>query len=194
MLHFPTRLGSIMPVTRDGLASVSLGSTKEIGLRLVADGRLENLSEACRAGLRRLAEDARFIDRLVTLGKEGVWPAASMIISTSTFLSRTHVRAGEKLPWSNLAKDNLQALRQFPVKRRGRDVAQRYLEDVRGRCHSDQRGTASRKKLRLPMLLACNASQGLTANTVPQPEAPPQQVVPYSHAPTLIRLPVGLKP
>ncbi len=48
-----------MPGTRDGVARVSLGSTKEIGLRLVADGRFENLSEACRASLRRLAEDAR---------------------------------------------------------------------------------------------------------------------------------------
>ncbi len=61
-----------MPVARDGLASVSLGSTKEIGLRLVAEGRFENLSEACRAGLRRLAEDARVIDRLATLGDEGM--------------------------------------------------------------------------------------------------------------------------
>ncbi len=61
-----------MPATRDGLASVSLGSTKEIGLRLVADGRFENLSEACRAGLRRLAEDARVVDRLVALADEGM--------------------------------------------------------------------------------------------------------------------------
>jgi putative addiction module CopG family antidote len=61
-----------MPATRDGLASVSLGSTKEIGLRLVAEGRFENLSEACRAGLRRLAEDARVIDRLAALGDEGM--------------------------------------------------------------------------------------------------------------------------
>lgn len=61
-----------MPGTRNGLASVSLGSTKEIGLRLVADGRFENLSEACRAGLRRLAEDARVIDRLAALGDEGM--------------------------------------------------------------------------------------------------------------------------
>ena len=61
-----------MPATRDGLASVSLGSTKEIGLRLVADGRFENLSEACRAGLRRLAEDAWVIDRLAALGDEGM--------------------------------------------------------------------------------------------------------------------------
>jgi Arc/MetJ-type ribon-helix-helix transcriptional regulator len=61
-----------MPAKRDGLASVSLGSTKEIGLRLVADGRFENLSEACRAGLRRLADDARVIDRLVALGDEGM--------------------------------------------------------------------------------------------------------------------------
>jgi len=61
-----------MPAMREGLASVSLGSTKEIGLRLVADGRFENLSEACRAGLRRLAEDARVIDRLAALGDEGM--------------------------------------------------------------------------------------------------------------------------
>jgi len=61
-----------MPATREGLTSVSLGSTKEIGLRLVADGRFENLSEACRAGLRRLAEDARVIDRLAALGDEGM--------------------------------------------------------------------------------------------------------------------------
>jgi Arc/MetJ-type ribon-helix-helix transcriptional regulator len=62
----------VMPAKREGLASVSLGSTKEIGLRLVADGRFENLSEACRAGLRRLAEDARIIDRLAALGEEGM--------------------------------------------------------------------------------------------------------------------------
>jgi Arc/MetJ-type ribon-helix-helix transcriptional regulator len=62
----------VMAAVRDGLASVSLGSTKEIGLRLVADGLFENLSEACRAGLRRLAEDARVVDRLVALGKEGM--------------------------------------------------------------------------------------------------------------------------
>jgi putative addiction module CopG family antidote len=57
---------------RDGLASVSLGSTKAIGLRLVAEGRFENLSEACRAGLRRLDEDARIVEHLVALGEEGM--------------------------------------------------------------------------------------------------------------------------
>jgi Arc/MetJ-type ribon-helix-helix transcriptional regulator len=61
-----------MPATRNGLASVSLGAAKEIGLRLVADGRFENLSEACRAGLRRLADDARVIDRMAALGDEGM--------------------------------------------------------------------------------------------------------------------------
>ncbi len=61
-----------MVATRDGLASVSLGSAKAIGLRLVADGRFENLSEACRAGLRRLEDDARVIDRLVALGEQGI--------------------------------------------------------------------------------------------------------------------------
>jgi len=61
-----------MPVARDGQASVSSGSTKEIGLWLVAEGRFENLSEACRAGLSRLAEEARVVDRLAALGDEGM--------------------------------------------------------------------------------------------------------------------------
>jgi len=59
-------------MSREGLASVSLGRTKEIGLRFVAEGRFENLSEACRAGLRRLEEDALVVDRLAALGQEGM--------------------------------------------------------------------------------------------------------------------------
>jgi Arc/MetJ-type ribon-helix-helix transcriptional regulator len=61
-----------MPITSDDLAQVSLGTAKEIGLRLVAEGRFETLSEACRAGLRRLAEDARVTDHLAALGEEGM--------------------------------------------------------------------------------------------------------------------------
>ena len=61
-----------MPTTREGLASVNLGSTKAIGLRLAAQGRFESLSHACRAGLRRLEEDARVVDRLAALGEEGM--------------------------------------------------------------------------------------------------------------------------
>lgn len=57
---------------RDGLASVNLGSTKAVGLRLVDDGSFENLSEACRAGLRRLEEDARVVDGLVAMAEEGL--------------------------------------------------------------------------------------------------------------------------
>jgi putative addiction module CopG family antidote len=60
-----------MPQVRSGLASVSLGSTKAIGLKLVEQGRFENLSEACRAGLRRLEED-RVLNQLVALGEEGL--------------------------------------------------------------------------------------------------------------------------
>jgi hypothetical protein len=63
---------AVRPTTRDVLAGVSWGSTKEIGLRLVADGRFENLSEACRAGFRRLAEDARVVDLLAAVGNEGM--------------------------------------------------------------------------------------------------------------------------
>lgn len=61
-----------MSAAREGLASVNLGSTKRIGLRLVAQGRFENLSDACRAGLRRLEEDARVVEQLVALGEEGM--------------------------------------------------------------------------------------------------------------------------
>lgn len=57
---------------REGLASVNLGSAKAIGQRLVAEGRFENLSEACRAGLRRLEDDNRVVARLVALGEEGM--------------------------------------------------------------------------------------------------------------------------
>lgn len=71
---------------REGLASVSLGSTKEIGLRLVAEGRFENLSEACRAGLRRLEEDARVVDRLVVLGNEGMKSGVDAAFDIDTFL------------------------------------------------------------------------------------------------------------
>ena len=61
-----------MSAAREGLASVNLGSAKQVGLRLVAEGRFENLSDACRAGLRRLEEDARVVDRLVALGEQGM--------------------------------------------------------------------------------------------------------------------------
>ena len=61
-----------MSAALNEIATVSLGSAKAIGLRLVADGRFEDLSEACRAGLRRLEDDARVVDRLVALGQEGM--------------------------------------------------------------------------------------------------------------------------
>lgn len=61
-----------MTEPRKGLASVNLGATEEIALRLVAERRFENISEACRAGLRRLDEDARVVDRLCALGDGGM--------------------------------------------------------------------------------------------------------------------------
>lgn len=72
--------------SREGLASVSLGRAKEIGLRLVAEGRYENLSEACRAGLRRLEEDSRVVDLLVALGEEGLVSGISENFDIDAFI------------------------------------------------------------------------------------------------------------
>lgn len=52
---------------RTGLASVNLGKTKEIALRLVAEGRFENVSEAVREGLRRLERDLERDRRLIEM-------------------------------------------------------------------------------------------------------------------------------
>ena len=57
---------------RAGDTPVSLGTTKEIALRLVDQGRFESISEACREGLRRLGTEQRVVDRLITLGEEGM--------------------------------------------------------------------------------------------------------------------------
>lgn len=76
-----------MGATRDGLASVNLGSTKQIGLKLVAQGRFENLSDACRAGLRRLEEDARIVEHLVTLGTEGMASGIDQGFDIDAFLA-----------------------------------------------------------------------------------------------------------
>ena len=81
-----------MTMSREGLASVSLGRTKEIGLRFVAEGRFENLSEACRAGLRRLDEDARVVDRLVALGEAGMASGVDDSFDIDAFAEET--RAG----------------------------------------------------------------------------------------------------
>lgn len=82
-----------MPVAQDGLASVSLGSTKEIGLRLVSEGRFENLSEACRAGLRRLDDDARVLEQLVTLGRKGMASGIDDAFDIDAFIEDTRASA-----------------------------------------------------------------------------------------------------
>jgi putative addiction module CopG family antidote len=76
-----------MQQPREGLASVSLGSTKAIGLKLVREGRFENLSEACRAGLRRLEEDERVIDQLVALGEQGLASGVDLEFDIDDFVA-----------------------------------------------------------------------------------------------------------
>lgn len=82
-----------MPMPREGLASVSLGATKAVGLRLVAEGRFENLSEACRAGLRRLEDDARIVDRLVALGDEGMASGVDDHFEIDAFVEELRAKA-----------------------------------------------------------------------------------------------------
>ncbi len=74
---------------REGLASVRLGPAKEIGLRLVAEGRFENLSEACQAGLRRLDADARIVGHLVALGSEGMASGIDQTFDIDAFVEET---------------------------------------------------------------------------------------------------------
>lgn len=82
-----------MSVTREGLASVNLGAAKQIGLRLVAQGRFENLSVACRAGLRRLDEGARIVEHLVTLGTEGMASGIDEAFDIDAFLAEARTAA-----------------------------------------------------------------------------------------------------
>ncbi len=61
-----------MASARGGVTSLSPTSANEIGLRLIAEGRFENPSEAGRTGLRRLADDGPLVDRLAALGDEAM--------------------------------------------------------------------------------------------------------------------------
>ncbi len=79
---------------REGLASVSLGSTKRIALRLVSEGRFENVSDACRAGLRRLEEDAHVLDLLVTLGTEGMVSGVDEGFDIDGFIAEVDLHRG----------------------------------------------------------------------------------------------------
>ncbi|MBV8972666.1 MAG: type II toxin-antitoxin system ParD family antitoxin [Sphingomonadaceae bacterium] len=76
-----------------GGTSIALGDAEAIGLRLVAEGRFPTLAEACRAGLRRLADDARFVDRLVALGEEGLASGIDDGFDIDAFVAETGTAA-----------------------------------------------------------------------------------------------------
>jgi putative addiction module CopG family antidote len=68
---------------------VDLGAAAPIATRLVAEGRFENVSEAVRAGLRRLDDDARVIDRLAALGSEGMASGVDESFDIDLFVNET---------------------------------------------------------------------------------------------------------
>ena len=85
-----------MTEPRKGLASVNLGATKEIALRRVAEGRYEKVSDACRAGLRRLQDEARIVDRLASLGDEGMTSGIAEDFDIDAFIDATPDRPGSR--------------------------------------------------------------------------------------------------
>ncbi len=72
-----------------GHATVTLGATKEIAKRLVTEGKYESVSEACRAGLRRIETEEKLIDRLVALGKEGMAGGIAKDFDIDAFIEET---------------------------------------------------------------------------------------------------------
>lgn len=79
-----------MPAPRTGHVSVSLGATKAIARRLVAQGRLESVSEACREGLRRLDIEQRIVDKIVALGEEGMASGVAEGFDIDCFIDEMH--------------------------------------------------------------------------------------------------------
>ena len=78
-----------MPQTRSGHATVSLGAARAIAQRFVDEGRFESISEACRAGLHRLEQDAQIIERLTELGKEGMESGIATDFDIDRFIDET---------------------------------------------------------------------------------------------------------
>lgn len=56
-------------------------------------GRFETVSEACRAGLRRLEEGAQMLDRLVALGKQGMASGIDIDFDIDAFVDETRTDA-----------------------------------------------------------------------------------------------------
>lgn len=81
-----------------GETSVDLGTTKGIARRLVEQGRFEDISEACREGLRRLDTEQRVVDRLVELGEQGMASGVAGEFDIDAFIDEMYADADPTLP------------------------------------------------------------------------------------------------
>lgn len=72
-----------------GHATVTLGATKEIAKRLVDEGKYESVSEACRAGLKRLEMEAKLSDRLFEMAEKGWASGVDESFDMDEFIAET---------------------------------------------------------------------------------------------------------
>ena len=74
-----------------GDTPINLSATGEIARRLVDQERFENISEACREGLRRLEAEQRFVDSIVELGEQSMASGVAAGFDVDEFIDEMRV-------------------------------------------------------------------------------------------------------